>query len=174
MSAVFDKRTESTRDDWNTPSWLLDLVRRVRPIDLDPCGNPTSLVGATREYGRHVDRDGLALPWHVAGGGLVFVNPPYGKALPDWARKYAHESERNAEIVALVPARTETKWFRTMRNASVAVCFLSKRVHFVGGTSGATFPSAVFYTGRHVVDFYTAFHEHGWTVPARWAPGVAS
>lgn len=43
---------ERTNDDLNTPEWILDLVRRMGPIGLDPCSNRWSTVGARPTYSR--------------------------------------------------------------------------------------------------------------------------
>lgn len=93
-----------------TPGWLLDLVEKVGKIDLDPCGHllaessrraktvcilPANLPGAG-------GADGLKQDWpqFVSSNGLAFVNPPYGRALAEWAGKMARSA---CPTLALVP-----------------------------------------------------------------------
>lgn len=58
---------------------------------------------------------------------LVFVNPPYGRALKDWAAKMA--AEKHCTIIALVPARVDTAWWRELDPS--AWCALAGRVKFL-------------------------------------------
>jgi hypothetical protein len=40
-------------NEYNTPQWLVDAVRSFFPLlDLDPCSNPDSVVGARASFGR--------------------------------------------------------------------------------------------------------------------------
>lgn len=71
----------SGSNDWNTPEYLLELVREFfqGDIHLDPCSNSGSTVGAAHSF-TFPDQDGLLEPWRVPGvdSANVFVNPPYG------------------------------------------------------------------------------------------------
>jgi hypothetical protein len=103
---------------WTTPECVLERVRRVGRIVLDPCSNPASTVDAAYSPWREFvpSWDGLEESWygHAYGGGRVaYVNPPYGtKELPLWVDKMVVEAARDCEIVALLPARTSTRWFQ--------------------------------------------------------------
>lgn len=125
--------------EYLTPGWILDAVEKVAPIALDPCAHPCSV--AIRRVstafvlkppaGFH-DRgvvicDGLLQGWAIyARNGLVFINPPYGRALKAWAAKMAAEP---CPQIALVPARVDTGWWRQMNPD--AWCALSCRVKFL-------------------------------------------
>ena len=68
-----------TSDEWLTPKWILD---RLGSFDLDPCASverpwPT----AARHY--TVKEDGLLQRWE----GVVWCNPPYGRAAAPWPAK---------------------------------------------------------------------------------------
>lgn len=126
--------TEGARDDWRTPRALLDRVRRLGDIGLDPCGNADNGVGAISSYsGPDGDgRDGLALPWGPLGPGeLAYVNYPYSDAMP-WARKWTTEAAQGTPIVVLGPARPDTKWHRLAVNtpACSALAFWQGRITF--------------------------------------------
>lgn len=162
---TIDACLSSAKMDWLTPPEVVDVVRRVSPlgtIALDPCGNRASVVGARRQYLVEDGDDGLALPWHGAGG-LVYVNPPYGRSLPAWIDKCADEVFDGAEIVALVPARPDTLWFRRALRECHALCFWSGRIRFFGATAGAPFPSVFLYWHPLGLtrNFREAFKPHG-------------
>jgi site-specific DNA-methyltransferase (adenine-specific) len=140
------------RSDWGTPAKVFDaLAARFGPFDLDPCGSADAY--ASQRCGRHftVEDDGLRRPWP----GRVFVNPPYGRPLNEWVRKCWLESQGVAEIVvALLPARTDTRWFhryvmgsvyadRPVAMRAAEVHFVPGRLSFAGADGPATFPSVV-------------------------------
>jgi hypothetical protein len=75
----------SSRQDWLTPDWFLDLVRSVGPIDLDPAAPMNNATGARSFFSRSWDcraagewrgECGLSGAWIRLG--LAFINPPYG------------------------------------------------------------------------------------------------
>ena len=141
----------SDSDEWYTPQ---DIIQRVNdcigPIDIDPCSEPWSAEHPFRVPAQHhftKAMDGLSRPWF----GHVFVNPPYGRALPHWVLKtyLAHNRGETGETILLVPARTDTKWFQYLWEAS-RVCFVRGRISFespAGAKWCAPFPSAIAYWG---------------------------
>lgn len=156
-----DTLASSKDHTWETPDELLELVRKVSPtgrIGLDPAscdGNPT---GAEVYY--TPTNDGLSLPW--AGFGLVYLNPPYGREIPYWIAKATGEHSTGAEIVALLPARTDTGWFNLVSSLADELCFLRGRLTFKGATAPAPFPSVVAYWGDRAKVFRRVFASEGW------------
>ena len=134
----------SGEQHWNTPAWLLDVLREVFGIfDLDPCA-PTSRRRATSVSAKLLfteSDDGLSLPWQ----GKVFVNPPYGRTLKHWTKKARTEVEqgRASLVVALLPARTDTGWWHDDVAQSATVIFLKGRLSFNETGDSAPFPSAL-------------------------------
>ena len=153
----------SDKVDWNTPANLFALVRQLGPIGLDPCSNAGSIVGAKVEWRLDHGQDGLALPW--TGHGLVYVNPPYGAGIIDWVEKGAGEFTNGItgedELVMLLPARTDTRWFQRWAAQADAICFLRGRLRFLGAPSSAPFPSCVAYWGPRVTRFIKTFAPEG-------------
>lgn len=151
-------------DDWQTPEELLALVREVAPIELDPCTSLSNPTGA--RYALTEEQDGLDAWW--PGTGLVFCNPPYSQ-MRLWAGRIARSAGVKREIIALVPARTDTGWWHTLAQARPhAVCFWRGRIKFnrPDGTPGqsAPFPSALLYFGCDVATFARVFSSKGWIV----------
>lgn len=144
--------SEST--NWFTPAHIIDRTQKLLgEIDLDPCSDADGNVPARERF---VD-GGLEQSW----SGRVYMNPPYGREIGDWVTKLsgAFYSGEVTEAIALVPARTDTEWFRTFRDAPI--CFMRGRLRFSGYPSGAPFPSAAAYFGDRLDDFRAAFDDIG-------------
>ena len=159
--------------EWLTPRVVIDAVLRLWPggVDLDPCAETRvhPNVPAASYYTK--EDDGLAelSPWH----GRVYMNPPYGghtREIDKWVKKLvlSHTEGAVSEAVALLPARTETRWFRALRE--YPVCFVAGRLSFGNTKDPAPFPSAIVYLGSRSRPFYRAFSPLG-DVYRRWAGG---
>lgn len=149
----------SNTDEWKTPTAVLERVLRAFPvIDLDPCAERANVKNVPAATHYTIDDDGLEYGWQ----GRVFANPPYSR-VQAFADKVALEAGNIAEAIVLVPARTETRWWRVIP-ASV-VCFFDGRLRFIpenGEAKGAaTFPSAALYVGPDPAAFYFAFADMG-------------
>jgi phage N-6-adenine-methyltransferase len=92
------------RHDWETPTPLFRRFHDLFHFKLDAAANP-----ANAKLPRYLT-DAFHQDWNV--GGAVFLNPPYDqlKAEP-WMRRAADAGEHHTVLV-LIPARTETAWFR--------------------------------------------------------------
>lgn len=174
-------------EHWCTPEPFLERVRRIAPIGLDPCSCPASRTRAeleiwlngtreqkswaTVEEARHVQiDDGLAFDW--AGHGLVYVNPPYGTEIQLWALCLEARAGEGVEIVALLPSRTDARWWHNLTDCAQAGCFVKGRVQFDnpppgsdGG--GSNVPSFVGYWGHRPERFLEAFGDYGLCVRLR-------
>ena len=144
-------------DNWCTPEVVLERVRKLGVIGLDPCTTSENPVDAINFLTPATD--GLSLPW--SGQGLVYVNPPYSR-MKAWAAKIAdeglwHPYSGSTKIVALVAARPDTAWWRTMLDTAWCVAFWRGRLKFKGAPSPAPFPSALFFYNIPVQAVRTAF-----------------
>jgi len=129
----------SKTDDWATPQNLFDELDAVHHFTLDVAASSTNHKTPQWFGLDHEDpllRDGLAMSWE---NNRVWCNPPYGRQIKDWVKKAHHESV-NAEIVMLLPARTDTAWFHdyAIRHK---VTFMRGRVKFGDGKASVPFPS---------------------------------
>ena len=155
----------SAKQDWRTPRIVLDRVRRMGPIMLDPCAAPRANCwfaewSCTPSHVREDQRDGLAVCW-ISVRGLVFVNSEYGRAIPKWVAKARSDAARGAEIIGLWPARPDTRWFPWDADA---ICFWRGRLKFEtddGPADPAPFPSALPYWGKRIAQFRNAFADAG-------------
>jgi phage N-6-adenine-methyltransferase len=145
----------SESKEWYTPQKVIDATLAVlNQIDLDPCAETVPYsrlynIPASRHYTK-VD-DGLSKEWI----GTVYMNPPYGDEIPLWVAKLVEQHEqwgRVTQAIMLVPARTDTVWFRMLRD--YPVCFVTGRLNFrtpadreQGPGQSSPFPSAIFALG---------------------------
>jgi phage N-6-adenine-methyltransferase len=156
--------TSSDRQDWRTPQVVIDAMKDMGTISLDPCpsichDDHFALVNLCQCHGN----DGLAATWKDHA--LVYVNPPYGREIAVWVERcWAQHIKHDVSIVALVPARTDTAWWQAAWRSATAVCFWRGRLKFVGAPSSAPFPSALIYWGSSLQSFCDAFTGHGQVV----------
>lgn len=141
----------SDRQDWETPQDLFDTLNKIFEFDVDVCANETN--HKCKKYFKESD-DALSIPnWNkaVTRPGwrrlMCWMNPPYKRTLQSWIDKIGEQVDRGSAVVALVPARTETKWFQPLWNAD-ALIFVRGRLKFVGAKSSAPFPSVIAVFGR--------------------------
>ena len=130
----------SKSNEWATPQDFYNKLNAEFGFTLDPCATPTTAKCASY-YTK--DDDGLSKDW---SGHTVFMNPPYGRKQKDWIEKAFQEGEKaGTTVVALVPARTDTKaWHNYCMKAS-EIRFVKGRLKFGQGaskTNSAPFPSA--------------------------------
>lgn len=112
------------RDDWATPRTLISRIEReFGRFELDACASIKNRV-CENFFDKH--QDGLQQDWQ---GSFVWVNPPYSKKM-EWIEKATLESKKGAKIVVLLPAFTETAYFRELKNRSQWLLFLSGRLVF--------------------------------------------
>jgi len=157
---------------WGTPRKYVNAVKDFFGgfIDLDPCSNEYSIVGAKVEYSLPA-RDGLKETWNYP---TIYVNPPYGidkergTTIKHWLAKcaLAHE-EFGSEVLALVPiAANTTHWKKYVFTKARAICFLyDTRLRFLengcDSGKGAPMACAMIYWGLRFSDFFNTFIEHG-------------
>ncbi len=121
-----DGASANERYEWYTPPEIFESLGVT--FDLDPCspGADKCVVPALRHIS--LPEDGLTADWD----GLVFCNPPYGTYTAEWMKRCAEHDNS----IALVFARTSTKWFKEIYESVDAICFISSRVKFISGETG--------------------------------------
>ena len=127
----------SKTTEWETPQWLFDDLNAEFSLNMDVCATAEN---AKRIHYYDKDDDGLSQFW---AGKRCWMNPPYGREIGHWVKKAANGG---AEIVvALLPARTDTRWFHDYiyQEPNVEIRFLKGRLKFGGSKNSAPFPSMV-------------------------------
>ncbi len=140
-----DKTTQgvmfsSKSNDWATPQDFYNQLDAEFEFTLDPCASQSSAKCASFYT---ADDDGLSKDWE---GHTVFMNPPYGRKIGNWIQKAYEEGEKsNTRVVALIPARTDTKYWHNYCMKATEIRFVKGRLKFGHGNTknSAPFPSAV-------------------------------
>lgn len=143
-------RLSTKSDEWYTPSWFLDHVRKtfevLHPslppgIDFDPasCAVANKNVQASEYWTKDGAECGLTGPW-PEDAKRVFMNPPYGRAAGGtgaWLQKASDEClgvEGGRTVIALVNANVGANYFHDTvweNMTAQAVWFSRGRIKFL-------------------------------------------
>lgn len=130
--------------EWYTPQYILDKVYNVFPVSLDPCSEGKQRVDADIHYTK--EDNGLSIPW----SGCVFMNPPYGREIGKWVKKFLEEwnSGNIQDAMLLVPVKTDTNWWYQLSQHLDCWCAVHSRIKFISPdlekqTTTGTFASAM-------------------------------
>ena len=96
---------ENRTDIWSTPQDFFNKLNEVFKFDLDVCALPEN---AKCERFFSPSGNGLKQEWT----GTCWMNPPYGREIIDWVSKAAYTAKQGHTVVALVPVRTDARWFQ--------------------------------------------------------------
>jgi len=135
----------SNTPEWETPQDLFDELDKEFGFGLDVCA--TSENCKVRPFYSKLT-DGLDKDWNWASSGKwAWMNPPYGREIGAWIKKASEE--RN--VVALLPARTDTRWFHDYiyKKKNVEIRFIKGRLKFGKATNSAPFPSMIVIFNPH-------------------------
>lgn len=127
MNAAIQKPDWWSSDHWATPVHIVrELEDEFGRFDLDPCCRPETAKAPTFYT---PEDDGLSKPWF----GNVFLNPPYSAPAP-WLRRALREMEGGGVdlVIALLPVRTDTRWFHELVNHRSQLRFIRGRVKWIG------------------------------------------
>jgi hypothetical protein len=167
----------STRNDYQTPEWLLDIAREILGgIDLDPASSAEAneRVRATLYFDAR--SNGLVQDWV----GRVWLNPPYStELLRAFVRKAIEERHRYTACLLLVNACPSTHAFHSLVHAARSVWFPARRINFLlpngAPTEGNRYDQALFLLGGdsgHRHRFASALQSRGVVLPCYDRPGA--
>lgn len=104
----------SKYDAWATPQAFFDKLNAEFNFDIDVCAADDT--AKCESYWTKED-DALSKDWfgwgieHLDAHPVCFMNPPYSRSIGKFVKKAYDESKKGSTVVALLPARTCTKWF---------------------------------------------------------------
>lgn len=136
----------SKKADWETPNnFFAGMEKLFGKFQLDVCAHSNNHK-TIAFYGKSSNGtfiDGLNTPW--PSDVLCWMNPPYGRGITGkWVAKAAEEARHNSvKTVCLLPARTDTKWFKICFQEASEIYFVQGRLKFKGAKDSAPFPSMV-------------------------------
>jgi hypothetical protein len=106
-----------------TPRWILTPLG---PFFFDPCASSPRPWDIGTDLNYTEADNGLRRPWPKGKRG--FMNPPFHRyQIAEWLRLFAEHGRG----IVLVHARTETDWFRIIKESASALFFLDRRVIFL-------------------------------------------
>lgn len=122
--------------EYETPDEIFKPLEKEFGMTLD--------VSATKENAKcdlffTVHDDGLSQEW----GGRNWMNPPFGRVMQKWVRKAHAEFLKGKMTVALIPARTNTKWWHECIQDIAEVRFIQGEVKFKGFDRGLWMPMCI-------------------------------
>lgn len=112
-------------DHWATPKVLYNHLINNRW--LDPCP-------------LYSEEDNLNKVYPACS--RLYINPPYSK-IKEWLSFI--QKNRESEILLLIPARTDTKYFSELIKMKPYLYFIKGRLKFNDSKSSAPFPSILMY-----------------------------
>ena len=115
---LFSKKS----DNWKTPIKLYNEYMSLEYFD--PCPFNSTF-------------NGLEIEWKEKN----FVNPPYSK-IKEFVNKSIEEHKKGKKVILLIPARTDTKYFRKLVDYGSWIIFITGRLHF-NESGSAPFPSCL-------------------------------
>jgi len=114
----------SKKMDYCTPQGFFNTLNAEFHFTLDAAATEKS---AKCKNFYTPETDGLTAPWNI-GGGSVFCNPPYGRALGAWVRKAYEEAQAGTTVVLLIPPTSTTTYTGKQKYAfCVGGCTLRTR-----------------------------------------------
>jgi phage N-6-adenine-methyltransferase len=128
----------SNTDNWGTPQEFFNKFNAMFDFQLDVAASAENAKCA-RFFSK--EDNGLVQEWSNRN----WMNPPYGREITEWVQKADEEAKKGNLTVALLPARTDTKWFNDFCKHWHYI-FIRGRLKFGGGGS-APFPSVVVFFG---------------------------
>lgn len=140
IEAIFSKKNTV----WSTPQDFFDELDKKYNFTTDVCANSenTKCVAFFSP-----ETDGLQQEWT----GVCWMNPPYGREIGKWVRKaHLEVNTGRCKVIALLPARTDTKWFHELILGKYEIEFIKGRLRFSDSKNSAPFPSMIVVFDRKI------------------------
>jgi len=143
-----DVAQRSEKDNWQTPLWLFQGLDSYFEFDVDVCADENNAL--CQKYFTKQDSC-LDKEW----GNVNFLNPPYDRDMYVFMEKAKEEWKKGKTIVALVPSRTDTRWFHHHVYNKADIFFVKGRLNFElpdKEAMNAPFPSMIAVWHHAVLD----------------------
>jgi len=120
----------SSSTEWKTPKWLFDRLYEEFGFQIDACASSSNTM--CQAY-IDEDQDCLETSWGLTYKlTTVWMNPPWGRGVGKFIQRAYEQSKLNRMVVAcLLPANTDTRWWRDWVWKASEVRLITGRLHFV-------------------------------------------
>ena len=142
MSNPIPISAASPNEEWETPDDLFAVLTGIWDFDFDAAAN-----AANAKCARYISpyEDARFVDW-CEYGKRAWLNPPYGRAIVPFIEAAQRAREHGVGTVALLPARTDTRWWHDhVAYGANAAWLLKGRLRFKGAPHAAPFPSVVVF-----------------------------
>jgi len=119
----------SGSDYWLTPPDILKSLKARFGELFDPCPRLPSFDGLMMD-------DWPLDKW-------IYVNPPYSK-IKEWSKKCYTEYTKGCNIIMLIPARTDTRYFHQWIHPHAKIEFIKGRIKYLNPITNKSEGSAPF------------------------------
>ena len=130
MNVHFSSKTP----EWETPQDFFDELNKEFQFGFDVCATAENSKCGLHFFSKEMD--GLSIGWPKE---MKWMNPPYGREIGKWVKRACEEGN----IVCLLPARTDTKWFHEYILGKAEIRFIKGRLKFGRSKNSAPFPSMI-------------------------------
>jgi site-specific DNA-methyltransferase (adenine-specific) len=126
----------TSKDEWQTPQWLFDLLDQEFHFQVDAAADEMNsrcrwFLKKGGEFDALTMTSWMRSDWPQVN--TFFLNPPYSAGNIDkFMAKALEESKKGAVVVCLVPCATDTKWWHNYAMKAQEIRFIKGRVRFVG------------------------------------------
>lgn len=136
-----DLAFRSELHNWRTPDWLFETLDKFFSFDTDVCANDSNFLCENYFTAENSCFDN---PW----GKMNYMNPPYGREIGLFCQEALKQwRDHNKMTVALLPSRTDTKWFHNFIYGKAHIFFIRGRLRFNDQPNPAPFPSMIVLWG---------------------------
>lgn len=131
----------STKEDWATPQDFFDKLDEEFHFDLDPCADAEN--AKCKEYFTK-EENGLLKDWGGVASSAIHHTAEHQRANGSGSAT----KKPGTVVVALIPARTDTRFFHDYIYHKAEIRFIKGRLKFGGCKDAAPFPSMVVIFGK--------------------------
>lgn len=131
----------STKEDWATPQDFFDKLDEEFHFDLDPCADAEN--AKCKEYFTK-EENGLLKDWGGVASSAIHHTAEHQRANGSGSVT----KKPGTVVVALIPARTDTRFFHDYIYHKAEIRFIKGRLKFGGCKDAAPFPSMVVIFGK--------------------------
>lgn len=147
MQNKLNVHTSSKSAEWETPPAFFKIYNDIYHFDIDVCATHENALCS--KYWT-IEDNALKKDWI----GKCWMNPPYGRGIGLFMKKAYKESLKEAFIMCLIPARTDTRWWHDYAMKG-KITFIKGRLKFINSAfpncrkdnnhklNSAPFPSAI-------------------------------
>ena len=131
------RQSANTKSNWRTPPHIFEYWNARYNFTLDAAADEHNHL-----HHNYLDEkyDAVSNRWPgfrlVKDSPVAWCNPPYGKGIDRWISAFIREWGNGYTILALLPAATDTQWWREVWRTASRIYLLDQRISFINPETG--------------------------------------